>query len=487
MGKLKHNCGLGAVYNSNELIRDLYKIAISQQLRGEEGVGIGAYVGDGVALIKDIGSVYDVFHNVISKADIKSDRGIVHNRYSTTGESTAKNVQPIRMDGLALAHQGNLVNGDELRNRYGGRYQLLTDLDSEGALCIFSEVGGDIKEFAYKLYEDVIGAYNMALINEKGEIGIIRDPRAFHPLFVAEKNGTYYIASEDIVFPALGIFDSKLIREVKPGEVIILSENGFQNFIVDRRKDEKLLRCYFEPLYFMMHGSTHKGIDVSDIRKDIGKVLARKYKINAHAVVPVMDSGIDYGRGYSEESGIPLNSWLIKNRYIGRTYTTPEGKGENISDVLKMNRMEKSMLKNIPKLDKVRGKRLIITDDSIVRVNVSKGVAKSLFEAGAEEIHFMIGSPPIMHPCFYGMDHSTKRELVAASCKNVEEANQYVARNIADEIGVDRKRITVNYASFDDIKEPLRDCDDHCSICVHGGYYHDIPDTEKFQKAFVLD
>ena len=215
-------------------------------------------------------------------------------------------------------------------------------------------------------------------------------------------------------------------------------------------------------------------------------MMAARYPVDADVVVPVMDSGYDYAVGFSEVSGIPMRQGIAKNRSVGRTYTTPEGKGENLSLPFSMNRMEKSMLKNVPIPSIVGGKKVVVTDDSIVRLNVSKGIASALFRAGAEEVHFMIASPPIRYPCFFGMDHSSRKELAAAGCGDVESANYMIAGKIADSVGTDRKRISVNYLEIDDISGPLGGPGDHCFSCLTGEYYCDLPGTDRFKEAFEL-
>jgi amidophosphoribosyltransferase len=480
---IMHDCGIGLAYNSDDLLGDLYTLGIWNQHRGDESAGIALSMSPQVGLFRNYGTVHDLFTRTMHGVDVKSRSGIIHNRYSTTGASNENNMQPVRVKDVAIGHQGNLVNSAELRGKLGGIYSLKTALDSEVIACIFHE-HPDPFEAAEACSEICHGAYNVVGVNGRGQLFAHRDPRGFHPLFMGTRDDSLFVSSEDMGLFALGLYEEGSIREIEPGETIVFSEHGPDSRII--KASGPLQKCFFEEIYFMLHGSSQGGVVVSDTRRSIGEIMAIKYPADADIVVPVMDSGLDYADGYRERSGMPMVQAIAKNRSIGRTYTTPEGKGESVSSLLDMSRMEKSMLKNVAIPSMVKGKRVVVTDDSIVRLNVAKGIASTLFRAGAEEVHFMIASPPIRYPCFFGMDHSSRRELAAATFKGVEDANEMIARQIADSVGTDHRRVTVNYLDIDDIRGPLRDEEDHCFSCLNGKYCCELPDTDRFKEAFEL-
>ena len=464
---------IGGVYNSSDIKMDLYKLGVSGQHRGMESCGISVSNGGDFLILGGYGLVSNVFKEKIGDVDFKADRGTVHDRYSTTGSSCKNNVQPFKVGIYSLGHNGNLVNTEELREKYGKKYKLESTTDSEIIACILDD-SESIVEGIERVYKECIGSYNLAILNNRGELAFFRDPWAVHPLFRGRKDNTIYVASEDNCIHALGVYDTK---EFKPGELLVISDKGEESIIIG---NEKQRRCFFEPIYFMSHGSTHKKEVVMNIRKKCGRKLAEKYPVDADIIVPVLDSGMQYAKGYHEETNIPMEHALTKNHYVGRTYMSPEGKDEETPKSLQMSRIEKVKLKNTPIPKIIKGKKIIVMEDSIVRSNTVRGIVEILYEAGAKEVHFRVASPPIDYPCFTGLDHAERRKLISAGCRNrsIEEIGKYVAEQTG--------AASVGYLGIEDMKEVLNDENDHCFACIDGKYHFDIPDTEFFRNALSL-
>ena len=466
-------CGIAAVYNpKNHILREGRDLALGVQHRGYESAGFAVSTGDDILVYKDAGLVNEVFYDAAAKMLFSSRAGIAHTRYSTTGISGSKNAQPIRIGDVALGHNGNLVNMDELTSRFSGRYKLSTTTDSELITCLFND-SVDFFEGAERCHEMCRGTYNLVLLNTKGEIGVFRDPSGNHPLFVGEDGDSFYAASEDFAFGHLNL---DKMREMEPGEMIVVSSKGIDRKVVGSGTKKKI--CSFEPVYFMNYGSTFRGNVISDIRRNIGRRLAQLYPIEADLVVPVLESGLSYCFGYSEESGIPMSEAIPKNLFVGRTYMLPEGKDGETPEILRMTRSELVRLKHRPIRSKVKGKRIILTDDSIVRKNVSSVITRSLQEAGATEIHWRVGYPPVRFPCFYGLDHARRRQLAAAPFEDPIDAGNHVA----EQIGAN----SVRYIPMNELRGILGDNGDLCFSCVDGAHWGDVQETDSFREAMSL-
>jgi len=474
-------CGIAAVYNpANPIVRELYELGMALQHRGEESAGIAVSMDGDLFVYKDRGHVDDVFHG-LGKASFNSYAGIVHTRYSTTGLSGRKNAQPIRVGKVALGHNGNLVNTDELRQMFGERYDFDTTTDSELIACIFDEAP-DMPTGAETASRLCKGSYNLVLLNNRGELGVFRDPSGNHPISVGFKGGALYAASEDFAFQHL---DLDGYREMEPGELIVFSKGMNSEAVVMEPpgivigRDLPKRICAFEGKYFMMPGSTLNGKNVYEVRREVGRQLAKRFPVDADIVVPIPDSGIPYGLGYSEQSGIPFEpGGLIKNRYVRRTYTSPEGKDMDTPRIIQLTRRELSKLKLSATRYYVEGKRVVLTEDSIVRGNVSPITIQILRDAGAREVHMRIGFPPVRFPCFTGLDHAERRKLIAAPFDDPIEAGDYVAKKI----GAD----SVRYIPQQTSREILSDSDNLCFACVDGDYWTEIPDTEQFRNALKI-
>ncbi|HDD45877.1 MAG TPA: amidophosphoribosyltransferase, partial [Candidatus Aenigmarchaeota archaeon] len=456
---IRHNCGIGGAYQSNELVLDLYEIGTMLQHRGHEAAGIAVVEKGTIKDFKDMGSVSEVFDKKIWGQEIGAETGIVHNRYSTTPVSTI--AQPLTSTEVAIAHNGNLVNVDELSRKYGA----LPETDSWFILRIFEEEEGDLVKAGLRCFDECKGAYNVVAINRRGDMLALRDKYGFHPLFIGNKDNAWYVASETIALAGIGVrYDD--IEEIAPGEMVLFSENKRETISVENAERRE---CFFEYCYFAHHLSHLNKKGNSEIRRDIGKKLWEKYKLKADIVTYIPNSGLDYGKGFSAGAGIPLEEVFAVNTSFKRVFITPEGK--EMRNGLHLNRYSRSYLKLVPG-NKVKGKSVIVADDSIVRSNVVNAASRRLFESGAKEVHFVIGVPPIKYPCFYGIDFPTSEELIAYHIKsnNEVEIGRYVAKLIANNLGIDEERISVNYLGLKELMEVFSDEKGYCYACLNGDY-----------------
>ncbi|MCR5808631.1 MAG: amidophosphoribosyltransferase [Clostridiales bacterium] len=430
------------------------------QHRGQESCGI-VVNDDGVfASHKDLGLISEVFSGDILSRLPKARMAIAHTRYGTTGGNNRNNCQPIEVNHqkgrMALAHNGNLSNSAELRNKLelsGAIFHTTSDTETIAYIITKERLTSPSIEVALSRAMDTIdGAYSLLLMSPQKLI-CARDPYGFRPLcFGRTKDGTYIIASESCAITAVG---GEFVRDVEPGEIIVFTKNGY----VSRRehcgkKPRKL--CIFEYIYFARPDSVIDGVSVHDSRVAAGRILAKAHPANADIVVGVPDSGLDAALGFSLESGIPYSIGLIKNKYIGRTFISP-GQDMRLDQVkIKLSAIEAS----------VKGKSVVLIDDSIVRGNTSGRLVKLLREAGAKEIHMRISSPPFLNPCYYGTDIDSRDNLIA--CRHsVEE--------IAKIIGVD----SLGYLPMEALPELAKSMG-FCDACFTGNYPTNVPaDTRK--------
>ena len=466
--KPEEACGVFGVYAPGEDVAKLAYFGLyALQHRGQESAGIATFEGDKVHLHKDMGLVSQVFNETLLK-DLIGYIAVGHTRYSTTGSSRVVNAQPAvvktRLGSLALAHNGNLVNTGELREELTQRQvDFLTTTDSEMiALAIASEVnrGKDWLEGALSAFNLCQGAYSLVIGTPKGLMGV-RDPNGIRPLVIGTlptNPKRYVLASETC---GLDIIGAEYLRDVEPGELVWITEEGMASFHWSPKPARKL--CVFEMIYFARPDSVMCGESLYSYRMEIGRVLARESLVDADIVIGVPDSGIPAAIGFSQQSGIPFAEGLIKNRYVGRTFIQPTQSMREAGIRMKLN----------PLKDVLEGKRVIIVDDSIVRGTTSRKIVKALRDAGATEVHMRISSPPVTHPCFYGIDTDTQEQLIAAT-KSVEEIRQ--------QIGVD----TLAYLSWEGMLEATReDPNTFCSACFTGDYPIDIPETVKRSKLML--
>ena len=428
------------------------------QHRGQESCGI-VVNDDGVFVShKDLGLVSEVFlEDTLSRLP-KGWMAVAHARYGTTGGTNRNNCQPIEVNHqkgrMALAHNGNLSNAAELRNELelsGAIFH--TTSDTETIAYIITKEGlktGSIEDAVSSAMNILDGAYSLVLMSPQKLI-CARDPYGFRPLCYGKTpDGMYVVASECCAIKSVG---GEVIRDVEPGEILVFSKNG----VVSRqehckRRDKKL--CIFEYIYFARPDSVIDGVSVHTARVRAGRVLANEHPVEADIVIGVPDSGLDAALGYSEESGIPHGIGLIKNKYIGRTFIAP-------GDRLDMVKIKLSAI-----TDAVKGKRVVLIDDSIVRGTTSGRIVKLLREAGAKEIHMRISSPPFLHPCYYGTDIDSEEHLIA--CKHtIPEITRIIG---ADSLG---------YLPVESLSELTGNCD-FCDACFGGKYPTKIPtDTRK--------
>ena len=425
------------------------------QHRGQESCGI-VVNDDGVfSSYKDLGLVSEVFSKDTLAHLSAGNMAVGHVRYGTTGGTTRNNCQPIEVNHqkgkMALAHNGNLSNALELRDKLelSGAIFLTTSDTETIAYVVTRErlVTPSIEEAVSNAMYSLEGAYSLILMSATKMIAA-RDPYGFRPLCYGQmSDGAYVIASESCALTAVG---AEFVRDVLPGEILVFSENG-----VESRKEhcdkQKRKTCIFEYIYFARPDSVIDGVSVSKSRVRAGEILAENYPADADIVIGVPDSGLEAALGFSRASGIPYGIGLIKNKYIGRTFISP-GQNERMDQV----RIKLSPVKNV-----IEGKRVVLIDDSIVRGTTSKRIVKLLREAGAKEIHMRISAPPFLHPCYYGTDIDSEENLIACH-HSMEE--------IAEIIGVD----SLGYLPLENLNQ-LVESEDYCAACFNGVYPTTIP------------
>ena len=410
-------CGVVGVYCENEDLTSTltYYSLYSLQHRGQESSGIAMY-SDGIKIHKGMGLVTEVLRDVVPK--MKGKVAIGHVRYSTTGESKLENAQPIlvrsKVGEIAICHNGNLVNYYQLREvleNEGRVFATTSDTEIIAQLLSNFLMKYDIYESLQILTGKLLGSYTITvLINDT--LIAYRDPLGFRPLCIGEIDSGYVIASESCALDSLEI---ERVFDVKPGEAVIVEDGDVEFFRVARAK--RCARCVFEYIYFARPDSTIDGVSVYRARFNMGKNLARESSIDCDIVSPIPDSGTTCAIGYAMESKIPYSEVLIKNRYVGRTFIMPEQKLREISVRLKMNVVREN----------VEGKRITLVDDSIVRGTTSRKIVEMVGRF-AKEVHLRVGSPPIVSPCYFGIDMSTREELIASD-KSVEEIRRILSVN----------------------------------------------------------
>lgn len=460
--KLHEECGVFGVIAPE--ICDVASISYyglyALQHRGQESCGI-VVNDDGVFVShKDMGLVSEVFSSDVLSRLPKGTMAVAHARYGTTGGTNRNNCQPIEVNHqkgrMALAHNGNLSNAVELRNELelsGAIFHTTSDTETIAYIITKERLKAPSIEDAVSQAMDTLdGAYSLVLMSPQKLI-CARDPYGFRPLCYGKTaDGIYVVASESCAIKAVG---AEVVRDVEPGEILVFSKNG----VVSRRehcgkKDKKL--CVFEYIYFARPDSVIDGISVHASRVRAGKILAKAHPVEADVVIGAPDSGLDAALGFSQESGISYGIGLIKNKYIGRTFISP-GQGARLDGVkIKLAAIEES----------VKGKRVVLVDDSIVRGNTMGRVVKLLRDAGAKEVHVRISSPPFLHPCYYGTDIDSEEHLIAC---------HHTVSQIAKMIGAD----SLGYLPQERLGE-LCGSENFCSACFNGDYPTKIPtDTRK--------
>lgn len=421
---LHEECGVFGVYSDGTLnpAYACYNGLLALQHRGQESCGIAVNNCREIDYHKDMGLVTEVFNNKLLDS-LQGQMAVSHVRYSTAGGSVRENAQPLVMrykkGALAIAHNGNLTNAVEIRQELehtGAIFQTSIDTEIIAYVIARERVKSHSVEEAVNLAMNHIkGAYSLLVMSPRKLIAA-RDPYGFRPLVMGRINNTYVFASETAALDACG---ADFVRDVEPGEIIVVDENGIRS-IKDHCGAEKAL-CVFEYIYFARTDSIIDGISVYEARKQAGRILAREFPVEADLVIGVPESGIDAAIGYSEESGIPYEKGIVKNNYIGRTFIKPSQQERVNSVRIKLN----------PLCTSVKGKRVVMIDDSIVRGTTCDRIVKMLRDAGAKEVHLRISSPPFMWPCYYGTDIPSRGELIACN-HTIEEIGKIAG---ADSIG----------------------------------------------------
>ena len=469
---INEECGVFGVYspNKSDLVNIVYYGLYALQHRGQESCGI-VVNQDGVFYShKDLGLLNDVFSKDKLMNFPEANMAVGHVRYGTTGKTNRNNCQPIEVNHqkgkMALAHNGNLSNAFELRNELelsGAIFHSTSDTETIAYIVTKERLKTNtIEDALSQAMKQLDGAYSLILMSSQKLI-CARDPYGFRPLcYGINEDGMYVVASESCALKAVG---ASFVRDIEPGEIVIFSEDG----VISRKEHCKTKRkktCIFEYIYFARGDSVIDGVSVHHSRKEAGRLLAKYHPVDGDVVIGVPDSGIDAALGYSQESKIPYEIGFIKNKYIGRTFISP-GQSSRLNQVkIKLSVIEEN----------VRGKRVILIDDSIVRGTTSGLIVKLLKEAGAKEVHMRISSPPFLYPCYYGTDIDSSEHLIA--CKHsVEE--------IGNIIGVD----SLGYLPVNELKS-LINSEDYCSSCFDGNYPTKIPsDTRKdrFEKPLLKE
>ncbi|MCD6452180.1 MAG: amidophosphoribosyltransferase [Acidobacteria bacterium] len=444
---LKHECGLFGVYGHPDASYLTYLGLYALQHRGQESVGIASSDGLRVHLEKSMGQVAEAFDEE-KIARLPGSSAIGHVRYSTAGESSILNAQPLYSSGyrgeIALVHNGNLINVGPIRDeleRLGSIF--VTTSDSEVILHLIARSKEpDLLSAVIDALSQVKGAYSLLFLTREKLIAV-RDPHGFRPLLLGKRDDAFVFASESCAFDLIG---AKMIRELEPGEVVVVDPDGLKELHPFPKVSPSF--CIFELIYFARPDSYIFEHWVSEVRVRLGRKLARTAPIPADIVVPVPDSGVYAAQGYAKESGIPLEFALIRNHYVGRTFIEPKQKIRHFRVRVKLN----------PLRSVIKGKRVILVDDSIVRGTTSRKIVTMVRSAGASEVHMRVSSPPIISPCYYGIDTPTRKELIASS-HTVEEIRKYLR---ADSLA---------YLSLEDMLDAVSENrDKFCTACFTGCY-----------------
>lgn len=459
--KLKEECGVFGVYSQNindDIASLVYYGLYALQHRGQESCGIAISNGQKIDCYKDMGLVSEVFHkDVLEK--LNGNMAIGHVRYSTSGESEVKNAQPLlskfKLGSIAIAHNGTLTNADvirELLEEVGSVFQ--TSIDSE---VIINLIAKNYKKGIERSLVDAIqfikGSYALAILLKDKLIGA-RDPNGIRPLCLGKKDDMYVLSSESCGVDAVG---ADFVRDIEPGEIVIIDKDGVRS--IKFAEKTNCATCSFEYIYFARPDSVIDNINVYESRIRAGEILYEEYPCDADVVIGVPDSGVPAAIGYSKASGIPFSIGLVKNKYIGRTFISPNQEMRDREVSVKLNVLKSN----------VEGKRVVIIDDSIVRGTTSKRLVTILRKAGAKEVHFRVSSPPVKFPCYFGIDTPYRSELIGAN-NDVED--------IRKAIGAD----TLGFLSINGLLKSLNKRNGFCLGCFSGEYPISTP-NEYFKNS----
>ena len=447
---MHEECGVFGIYSdeARDVANTVYFGLYALQHRGQESCGIAVTHNDKISYYRDMGLVPEVFRADTLNALPEGDIAIGHVRYSTTGASLSCNAQPLVFTGkcgrMALAHNGNIMNAQNIRERLVSENVLFqTSIDTEVIAALINKYSGEgLIEGIFAAARELAGSYALTIMTTTQLIGV-RDPYGIRPIVLGRLAGSEYVLASETC--ALDAVNAEYIRDLAPGEVVVIDSKGVHSYQMEARKPAA---CIFEYVYFARPDSVIDGCSVYEARKRAGRLLAERYPAEADIVSGVPDSAVVAARGYAEVSGIPYAEALAKNRYVGRTFIQPDQKVRENNVNLKMNPLKAN----------IRGKRIVLVDDSIVRGTTSRKIVRMLREAGAKEVHMRISSPIIRYPCYFGIDTQTFGQLIGSE-KNEEEIRRF--------IGAD----SLKFLKVEELAETCADARlGFCLGCFNGSY-----------------
>jgi len=463
LDKFKDECGVFGIYGHPEAANLTYLGLRALQHRGQESAGIATADGEKIRVSRAMGHVADAFDEAILQA-LPGHLAIGHTRYSTAGESKLLNAQPILIDcshgQIAIAHNGNLVNANELKDELvqnGSIFQ--TSSDTEVVLHLYAKSRAHaVDEALTESIAQVRGAYSLVLLTKNRMIAA-RDPHGFRPLVLGRLGDAYIVCSETC---ALDLLDATYVRDVEPGEIVVVSDGGLRS--IKPFPDMPKAHCVFEHVYFARPDSYVFGRSVTEVRTNLGRILAQDAPADADVVVPIPDSGVCAAIGYAAEAKLPLQMGLIRNHYVGRTFIQPQQSIRHFSVKVKLN----------PVRSILEGRRVVLVDDSIVRGTTSRKIVKMVKAAGAREVHLRISCPPTVSPCFYGIDTPSRSELIAAT-HTIEEIRKYVEADSLAYLSIEGLRAAVGSEQGS-----------YCTSCYTGVYPVAFPRDERAYLQLAL-
>lgn len=458
---MKEHCGLFGIHRHKDAARLTYFGLYAQQHRGQESAGIAVWNGERINEYRALGLVYDIFTEKHLSNDLQGHTGIGHVRYGSGGKTNLRDVEPFlvrRHDlELAIAHNGALVNSPSLRKELeaeGSIFQTKTDSEIFAHLIVRALSSMPLEEAILEACRRVKGAYSLVILANDKLIGL-RDPHGIRPLAIGRAGESLILASETCAFDLL---EAEFIRTVRPGEMVVIEGSKLTNlksyFILPQDQLPKSQRCVFEMVYFARPDSYVFNQNVYMARKRMGMQLAKEAPVEADLVMPFPDSGVYCAVGYAQASGIPYEHALIRNHYVGRTFIQPTQDMRDFAVRVKLN----------PVSEAIKGKKIVIVDDSIVRGTTMRTRVKKLRELGAKEVHCRISCPPVTNPCYYGVDFSSRGELIAAN---------HSIEDIARFLGLD----SLYYLSMEGMLSALDDCG-YCLACFNGEYAVDVSEVK---------
>ena len=461
--KFREECGVFGIFGHPEAANLAYLGLFALQHRGQESAGIAVADGGKIRVSRAMGQVADAFDEA-ALAKLPGHIAIGHTRYSTAGESKLENAQPFVFDcahgQIAVAHNGNLVNAQELRDDLvwnGSIFQ--TSSDTEVILHLYARSrAASVEDALVESIAQIRGAYSLALLT-KTRLIAARDPNGFRPLALGRLGDAWIVCSETC---ALDLIGATYERDVAPGEIVIISDGGLRS--IKPFPPQPLAHCVFEHVYFARPDSYVFGRSVNEVRSDLGRILAREAPAPADVVVPIPDSGVCAAIGYAEEAGLPMKMGLIRNHYVGRTFIQPAQSIRHFSVKVKLN----------PVRSILEGKRVVLIDDSIVRGTTSRKIVKMVKAAGAREVHLRISCPPTISPCYYGVDTPSRNELIAAT-NSIDQIREFVE---ADSLA---------YLSLDGLRDAVGTTQgSYCTSCYTGVYPVAVPRNERAYQQLAL-